>query len=108
MNSIWSSHSDREPEIPPDALIAVLNTQVAVPNSFVPAFRNSRGLRLRATDAAWSHGERGPVVEGRAAELVSVLGRPAEGAATPRRRRRRRARVAAQPPDPYGRVRISM
>ena len=41
---------------------------------FVPAFRNSRGLRLRATDAAWSRGERGPVVEGRAAELVSVLG----------------------------------
>lgn len=65
---------DREPEIQADALIAVLNTQVAVPNSFVPAFRNSMGLRLRATDAAWRHGERGPVVEGRAAELVSVLG----------------------------------
>ena len=63
-----------EPEIPSDALVAVLNTQVAVPNPFVPAFRNARGLRLRATDAAWSHGERGPVVEGRAAELVSVLG----------------------------------
>ena len=65
---------DREPEIEPDVLVAVLNTQVAVPNPFVPAFRNSRGLRLRATDAAWSHGERGPLVEGRAAELVSVLG----------------------------------
>ncbi len=65
---------EREPEIAPDVLVAVLNTQVAVPNPFVPAFRNSRGLRLRATDIAWSHGERGPVVEGRAAELVSVLG----------------------------------
>ena len=64
----------REPQIAPDVLVAVLNTQVAVPNPFVPAFRNSRGLRLRATDAAWSRGERGPVVEGRAAELVSVLG----------------------------------
>ena len=65
---------EREAEIAPDVLVAVLNTQVAVPNPFVPAFRNSRGLRLRATDAAWSHGERGPVVEGRAADLVSVLG----------------------------------
>ena len=68
----------REPAIPADALIAVLNTQVSVPNPFVPAFRNSRGLRLIATDAAWSHGEGGPIVRGRAAELVSVLGnRPA-------------------------------
>ena len=74
MNSTWSSHWSGEPEIAPDVLVAVLNTQVAVPNPFVPAFRNSRGLRLRATDTAWSHGERGPVVEGRAAELVSVLG----------------------------------
>jgi uncharacterized protein (TIGR03083 family) len=64
----------REPEIRSDVLIAVLNTQVAVPNPFVPAFRNARGLRLRATDAEWRHGERGPVVEGRAADLVSVLG----------------------------------
>lgn len=63
-----------DPQIPSDALAAVLNTQVAVPNPFVPAFSNSRGLRLRATDTGWRHGERGPVVEGRAAELVSVLG----------------------------------
>ncbi len=65
---------DRKPAISADALVAVLNTQVAVPNPFVPAFRNSRGLRLRATDVGWHHGGRGPVVEGRAAELVSVLG----------------------------------
>lgn len=65
---------DMQPEIASDVLVAVLNTQVVVPNPFVPAFRNSRGLRLRATDTGWTHGERGPVVEGRAAELVSVLG----------------------------------
>ena len=67
----------REPAIPADALVAVLNTQVSVPNPFVPAFCNSRGLRLVATDADWTHGK-GPVVRGPAAELVSVLGnRPA-------------------------------
>ncbi|BBY18443.1 maleylpyruvate isomerase family mycothiol-dependent enzyme [Mycolicibacterium litorale] len=64
----------REPAIPVTALRAVLDTQVAIPNPFVPAYRNSRGLRLRATDADWSHGVAGPVVEGRAADLVSVLG----------------------------------
>jgi uncharacterized protein (TIGR03083 family) len=67
----------REPAIPADALVAVLNTQVSVPNPFVPAYRNSRGLRLVATDADWRHGQ-GPLVRGGAAELVSVLGnRPA-------------------------------
>ena len=52
----------------------MLNTQVAVPNPFVPTFRNSRGLRLIATDAGGRHGKRGPQVEARAAELISVLG----------------------------------
>jgi uncharacterized protein (TIGR03083 family) len=65
---------DAEPTIPIPALVAVLNTQVALPNPFVPAFANSRGLRLRASDADWAHGDRGPLVEGRAADLVSVLG----------------------------------
>jgi uncharacterized protein (TIGR03083 family) len=64
----------RGPAIPASALVAVLNTQVSVPNPFVPAFRNSRGLRLTATDTGWTHGERGPLVRGRAADLVSVLG----------------------------------
>jgi uncharacterized protein (TIGR03083 family) len=63
----------REPAIPADALVAVLNTQVHVPNPFVPAYRNSRGLRLVATDADWTHGQ-GRLVRGPAAELVSVLG----------------------------------
>ena len=65
---------DREPNIAREAVVAVLNTQVALPNPFVPAFRNSRGLRLRATDVDWAHGDSGPLVEGRGAELVSVLG----------------------------------
>jgi uncharacterized protein (TIGR03083 family) len=65
---------DRVPKIPGEALAAVLNTQVALPNPFVPAFRNSRGLRLRATDLDWSSGQAGPLVEGSAAELVSALG----------------------------------
>ena len=65
---------DREPSVPADAAIVVLNTQVSVPNPFVPAFRNSRGLRLVATDADWAHGEQGPIVAGRAVELISVLG----------------------------------
>lgn len=64
----------REPQISAEATVAVLNTQVALPNPFVPAFRNSRGLRLRATDVDWAHGHHGPPVEGRGVELVSVLG----------------------------------
>lgn len=65
---------DRKPTTSPDALIAVLNTQVSLPNPFVPAFRNSRCLRIHATDLDWTHGRRGPEVHGRAADLVSVLG----------------------------------
>jgi uncharacterized protein (TIGR03083 family) len=64
----------QQPELPADALTAVLDAQVTLPNPFVPAFRNSRGLHLVATDAAWSHGRSGAEVRGRAAELVSVLG----------------------------------
>jgi uncharacterized protein (TIGR03083 family) len=68
----------REPQIAPSVLAAVLNTQVTLPNPFVPAYRNSRGLSLVAVDTNWRHGGGGPLVEGRAAELVSVLGnRPA-------------------------------
>lgn len=65
---------DRAPQIAGDAVVAVLNTQVALPNPFVPAFRNSRGLQLHATDVDWRHGDSGPLVEGRGSELVSVLG----------------------------------
>lgn len=65
---------DHVPHIPGEAVSAVLNAQVALPNPFVPAFRNSRGLRLRATDIGWAHGDTGPLVEGRGVHLVSVLG----------------------------------
>jgi len=65
---------DRAPQIPAQSVMAVLNTQVALPNPFVPAYRNSRGLRLRATDVHWAHGDQGLLVEGRVVELVSVLG----------------------------------
>lgn len=65
---------DRVPDVSVDALVAVLKTQVSLPNPFVPAYRNSRGLRLTATDADWTHGVDGPEVMGRAADLVSVLG----------------------------------
>jgi uncharacterized protein (TIGR03083 family) len=65
---------DREPGIPAEVLTAVLNTQVSLPNPFVPAYRNGRGLRLTATDADWTHGDDGPRISGRAADLVSALG----------------------------------
>jgi uncharacterized protein (TIGR03083 family) len=65
---------DRQPEIPAEVLTCVLNTQVSLPNPFVPAYFNGRGIRLIATDADWSHGGDGPWVSGRAADLVSVLG----------------------------------
>jgi hypothetical protein len=64
---------DRVPAIPADVLTCVLNTQVALPNPFVPAYFNGRGIRLIATDAGWTHGN-GAVVSGGAADLVSVLG----------------------------------
>jgi uncharacterized protein (TIGR03083 family) len=66
-----------EPTIATAALVAVLNAQVHLPNPFVPAFRNSRGLRVVARDVGWVHGT-GPEVVGAAADLVSVLAsRPA-------------------------------
>lgn len=64
---------DRDPSIGSAALIAVLNAQVHLPNPFVPAFRNSRGLKLVATDVGWVHGS-GPAVVGSAPDLISVLG----------------------------------
>jgi len=60
-----------------EALSAVLDTQVRVPNPFVPAAARARGLTLRATDVGWAHDDNGPSVIGVAADLASVLaGRP--------------------------------
>lgn len=67
----------RQSGVESTALIAVLNTQVRVPNPFVPAAATARGLSLRATDANWAYGEGGRTVAGGAAHLASVLaGRP--------------------------------
>jgi uncharacterized protein (TIGR03083 family) len=66
----------REPEVPAEALTAVLETQVRVPNPFIPARSRASGLTLLASDAGWQHGF-GPSVTGSAAHLASVLaGRP--------------------------------
>ncbi|OBI66278.1 maleylpyruvate isomerase family mycothiol-dependent enzyme [Mycobacterium sp. E796] len=63
--------------IPPAILAAVLDTEVQVPNPFVPAAARARGLNLIATDAPWSHPANGPTVTGEAGHLASVLaGRP--------------------------------
>ncbi len=98
---------DREPTIPADALAAVLNTQVSLPNPFVPAYFNGRGIRLTATDTDWAHGTwTGGTWPRRRSGFRA--GRPTEGAATAERGRGGGAVVAGvQSPDPYGLVMIS-
>ncbi|MEE6175115.1 maleylpyruvate isomerase family mycothiol-dependent enzyme [Mycobacterium sp. 050134] len=67
----------RDSEIPTATVAAVLDTQVRIPNPFVPAAARARGLNLVAADANWSHHANGPTVTGQAAHLASVLaGRP--------------------------------
>ncbi|QNI07722.1 maleylpyruvate isomerase family mycothiol-dependent enzyme [Mycobacterium kubicae] len=67
----------REPHVEAAALVAVLNTQVRIPNPFVPAAAIARGLHLIATDVDWAHGDGPLTVTGGAAQLASVLaGRP--------------------------------
>jgi uncharacterized protein (TIGR03083 family) len=67
----------RPSEVAAKALTAVLNTQVRVPNPFVPAAKWARGLGLRASDSDWAHYKGGPEVTGGAAHLASALaGRP--------------------------------
>jgi uncharacterized protein (TIGR03083 family) len=61
------------PTVDPSVLAAVLQTQVRVPNPFVPAAARARGLRLRATDAGWTYGAGGHCVSGEAAHLASAL-----------------------------------
>jgi uncharacterized protein (TIGR03083 family) len=57
-------------------LAAVLDTQVQIPNPFIPSRAWARGLSLRADDLGWNHGD-GPSVTGTAPHLASVLaGRP--------------------------------
>jgi uncharacterized protein (TIGR03083 family) len=67
----------QESSIPTSVVAAVLDTQVRVPNPFVPAAARARGLNLSATDSDWRHRGDGPAVAGQAAHLASVLaGRP--------------------------------
>lgn len=66
-----------DPPIAPAVLAAVLDTEVKVPNPFVPASARARGLNLIATDIAWSRPSHGPTVTGEAGHLASALaGRP--------------------------------
>jgi uncharacterized protein (TIGR03083 family) len=63
--------------IPAAVIAAVLDTEVRIPNPFVPASVRARGLNLIATDTRWSHHSAGPTVTGKAGFLASVLaGRP--------------------------------
>ncbi len=63
--------------IPTAIIAAVLDTQVRIPNPFVPAAARARGLNLIASDSNWSRHAEGPTVTGQAAHLASVLaGRP--------------------------------
>jgi len=66
-----------EPTVNPEVIAAVLDTQVRVPNPFVPAAARARGLSLQATDVGWAHSDGRPRVTGKATHLASVLaGRP--------------------------------
>jgi uncharacterized protein (TIGR03083 family) len=65
------------PTVSPEVLVAVLETQVRVPNPFVPAAARARGFSLRATDVDWSNPDGRRCVTGTAAHLASALaGRP--------------------------------
>jgi uncharacterized protein (TIGR03083 family) len=70
----------RPSTIPVETLTAVLNTEVRIPNPFVPARRRSQGLHLQATDTPWEHRSDPTsrlLVRGAATDLASVLaGRP--------------------------------
>jgi uncharacterized protein (TIGR03083 family) len=68
---------DRQTAIPDNIMHAVLDTEVRIPNPFVPARRNAAGLTLRATDTGWTlsrdHGAR-HAVQGSAIHLAAALG----------------------------------
>jgi uncharacterized protein (TIGR03083 family) len=62
-----------ESTVSPEAIIAVLETQVRVPNPFVPAAARARDLALHATDLDWRYGQGGRGVAGSAVHLASAL-----------------------------------
>jgi uncharacterized protein (TIGR03083 family) len=62
------------PQIPGHVVDAVLDTEVHIPNPFVPARRNAGGLTLTATDTGWRFPTRaGHHVEGEAIYLAAAL-----------------------------------
>jgi uncharacterized protein (TIGR03083 family) len=66
-----------QPTVDEAVMTAVLETQVRVPNPFVPAAARAKGLTLRATDVDWSHRDGRLCVRGKAAHLATALaGRP--------------------------------
>jgi uncharacterized protein (TIGR03083 family) len=65
---------DRTPTIEPGALAAVLQTEVSIPNPFVPAKRTAAGLDLHAVDNGWSRpAGHAPTVAGPGWAIASVL-----------------------------------
>jgi uncharacterized protein (TIGR03083 family) len=62
------------PTVDSDVMVDLLETQVRVPNPFVPAAARARGLTLRATDVGWAHHDGRRCVTGKAVHLASVLG----------------------------------
>jgi uncharacterized protein (TIGR03083 family) len=66
----------RQTVIPDNIMDAVLETEVRIPNPFVPARRNAAGLTLRATDTGWTlirgDGAR-HAVQGSAIHLATAL-----------------------------------
>ena len=56
-----------------DVITVVLETQVRLPNPFVPAASRARGLSLHATDVHWAHRDGRPRIAGKAAHLASAL-----------------------------------
>jgi uncharacterized protein (TIGR03083 family) len=65
--------SGLQPTVDPRVITAVLETQVRVPNPFVPAAARAKGLTLHATDVDWSHRDGPLCVTGKAAHLATVL-----------------------------------
>ena len=62
-----------QPTVQAAAITAVLETQVRVPNPFVPAAARARGLCLQATDLDWTYGQGERCVSGTSAHLASAL-----------------------------------
>ena len=63
----------REPALQPEALRRVLQTQLRVPNPFVPAARFGRGIHFDATDIDWQSADAPLSVSGTGADIALTL-----------------------------------